>query len=117
MLIDGPVGNFDANPGSVFGCEETDLCAFGVPFSIVTDARFDDRFIAFNAFNDDSTLDTLMLANFLDGTQDSGANPSFVFASFTAQGVSEVPLPAAAWMFLAGLGGLSAARRKKRASA
>ena len=28
--------------------------------------------------------------------------------------VSEVPLPAAAWMFLAGLGGLSAARRKGR---
>ena len=40
-----------------------------------------------------------------------------VFASFTEQGVSEVPLPAAAWMFLVGLGGLSAARRKKRVAA
>lgn len=40
-----------------------------------------------------------------------------VLAGGTISTVSEVSLPAAAWMFLAGLGGLSAARRKKRAIA
>ena len=48
-----------------------------------------------------------------------GAGPPDGIQRFIASGslttISEVPLPAAAWMFLAGLGGLSAARRKKRA--
>ena len=44
---------------------------------------------------------------------DYSAIDDLVFASFTEQGVSEIPLPAAAWMFLAGLGGLAAARRRR----
>lgn len=43
-------------------------------------------------------------------------DPTFGNITLSDTGVSEVPLPAAAWVFLAGLGAIGAARRGKNAS-
>ena len=72
-----------------------------------------DAVQAINSFQ--SRDDEILLFDIISRFSDFSRVNDTVFASFTEQGVSEVPLPAAAWMFLAGLGGLSAARRKKRA--
>ena len=74
-------------------------------------------FDAIRATNDEfEILDEISLSDFINAQGDFSQIDSSVFASFTEQSVSEVPLPAAAWVFLAGLGGLSAVRRKKRAA-
>ena len=111
VFIDGPAGNFETNLSSIFGCGSPIFCEALVPF-LTRGSSFD----AVAAFNSNFEIfNPIDLREFISAQNDLSQLDSNVFASFTEQGVSEVPLPAAAWMFLAGLGGLSAARRKKRA--
>jgi len=113
VFIDGPAGNFDTDFSSIFGCGSPVFCEALVPF-LTRGSSFD----AIGATNDEfEFLDEISLLDFINAQNDFSQIDSSVFASFTEQSVSEVPLPAAAWMFLAGLGGLSAARRKKRVTA
>jgi len=117
VFIDGLAGNFDSNSGLTFGCEAPDICDILLPF-LSRGSSFDT--IRASNFNVES-IDGISLFGGISVLNDF-SQPTFsgnrtVFASFTEQGVSEVPLPAAAWMFLAGLSGLSAARRKKRVTA
>ena len=113
VFIDGPAGNFDTDFSSIFGCGSPIFCDALVPF-LTRGSSFD----AIRATNDEfEILDEISLSDFINAQGDFSQIDSSVFASFTEQSVSEVPLPAAAWVFLAGLGGLSAARRKKRVAA
>lgn len=77
------------------------------------------------AFMFGSTKVSLNIDGFYDGvppggvfsptfiSQEGGNNQRQIVASFT---VSPIPLPAAGWLLLGGLGGLAALRRKKKAS-
>ena len=66
------------------------------------------------SFLTDAFVNTIFTAgNLRDADPVFGLN-SFVTIELIAP--AEVPLPAAAWVFLAGLGGLGAAQRRKRAN-
>jgi len=47
---------------------------------------------------------------------EGGFSPGIIEAQFTAVDLEAVPLPAAGWLLLGGLGGLAALRRKKKAA-
>lgn len=55
---------------------------------------------------------TSFLGSFL--TEEGQENEAYLIARFTEPGVSEVPLPAAGWMLIAGLGGMAAMRRTRK---
>jgi len=55
-------------------------------------------------------LSTILISNF-SGTL---APSNVAYANITPQAVSAVPLPAAAWLFLSGLGALGLVRRKRK---
>lgn len=105
VFLDGPEGDFDTVPSAIQGCFlSSGNCFARIPFSI-------DNGVFQVTVNNLITVDSDFV--FAEGPfdLDNGPFSNVTFGVFTA---SEVPLPAAAWMFLAGLGGLSAARRKRR---
>lgn len=63
-------------------------------------------------FVTDATDFTSFLDSFL--TLENQENEAFLVARFSEPLVSEVPLPAAGWMLLAGLGGMAAMRRSRK---
>lgn len=68
-----------------------------------------------------STFDTAEFIGFISDTsfdsvqirEDDGANNSNEYFQFYSAAPSEVPLPAAAWLFISALGGLIVAKRKR----
>lgn len=64
-----------------------------------------DYFVSVTGFN--------MGASFL--TAENASNTATLLGTFTAD-VAAIPLPAAGWMLLAGVGGLAALRRRKKAA-
>ena len=70
----------------------------------------------YNIFSTTNVFETLdpSFLNFIDELRiisiDGGRHAAIIFDNID---VSEVPLPAAVWMFLAGLGGLGFARKKR----
>ena len=113
------IGNFDFTPNLTLGCGDAESCRPLVPFETRANPfNGNINFDAVQAINSfQSRDDEILLFDIISRFSDFSRVNDTVFASFTEQGVSEVPLPAAAWMFLVGLGGLSAARRKKRVAA
>jgi len=103
-------------PGGIVGPTGDNVLVSHGPSSTVVGAAWDDpdlinggRIVLFMDVNWLSALDTNE-KNVILATQE------FLFDGFVGQRPSEVPLPAAGWMMLAGLGGLGAVVRRKKQS-
>lgn len=107
------VSNQNGDPNDFFNDNSTN--AFGMEFDGLTDV-----FTFTGLANGGGAVNTIAFA--IADTSDSGWDSAMFLTglrSTTTTGTggiddtSEVPLPAAGWMLLAGLGGLAAARRRK----
>ena len=107
-----PSQPYDSISGLTSGCG-TDRCYVIIPFAVTGNELVHAR--AYNwssgTFNEDST--EILSSSFLR-TFDTGFNLGYTYATFTA---AIVPLPAAGWMLISGLGAFGLMRRLRRWSA
>lgn len=115
VFLDGPLGDFDSDPGLTVGIEESRFGNTGdflVPYGF-DPARTDVFRSAFvrnrSALNDDVGDGPAPALSSFDFTN---ANTS-AFARFTPADIAVVPLPAAGGLLLAGLAGLGALRARR----
>lgn len=107
VFIDGPLGEFDSNPSLTNGINAV-AGAIIIPYATAS-----DEVLSIAAYNVSGLFDGpigVVPFSIFEVTGDFS-----VFGVFSATAaVGEVPLPAAAWMFLVGLGGLPAALRRSK---
>ena len=107
-----------AEEGAISGTFE----AFGVTDTLVVTLKVADSFSAFLFTMVDGPNITGTFDNFLAGLLNNNGNTQTLshLSIFSAEaldgdpGPSPVPLPAAGWMLLAGIGGLTVARRRRK---
>lgn len=118
VLVDGPLGDFDSSPELVAGCGapiDMRYCEIFIPIELVVGAS-SPRFTALGPINRAAGegADGIYRGQ-ISVTQIQADFPSVprarAFARFSE--AAPVPLPAAGWTLLAGLGALVAARRRK----
>jgi len=116
-IVDNAVFNF------IFEHNET-------PNNCSPDPDCSDDTVTVTLLNDSSSVEVdgvLYTLNFLGFIQDGqlndifvspegGSSPGIIRAEFTSEVLNQVPLPAAGWLMVAGIGGLAALRRKKKAA-
>ena len=106
--------SFDDDPELTFGCSDLDSCAAIVPWSIVfSNETIVTTFAAKNsAGSGRDNASTVVFLPTLPNFVDPGVTNTHTYARFTAQ-PQVVPLPAAAWVFLAGVAGLMGVGKRK----
>lgn len=115
VFLDGPLGDFDSDPGLTAGIEKSRFGNSGdffIPYSIdpAQTAAFRSAF-----FSNRSTTNDGVGARVAGGLRlfdFSNINAS-AFARFTPADIAVVPLPAAGGLLLAGLAGLGALRARR----
>lgn len=87
----------------------------GTDSFIIDDVEYVFNIDGFRLLDEDGNLGEDILTRFL--TLEDQSNEAFLVGSFvTKASVAPIPLPAAGWLMIAGLGGLAALRRKKKAA-
>jgi len=118
VFIDGPQGNFDSNPILTAGCTENTDCFVYTPWQIVNSADVQQA-VALNRpnENDDSAFTLFFGGPLYTALNDDTANESLgTYAVWSnASSVAAIPEPSTYAMFLAGLGLLGFAARRKHA--
>jgi hypothetical protein len=108
VFIDGPAGQFDTNPGQVFGCSGE--CSILIPW-LTVDGVFTAAY-AYNATLDAADLTGLVSQNLID-RYDTTSDRFAVFARFTPSAAA-VPEPSTWAMMLLGFGAMGASLRYRR---
>lgn len=113
VFVDGPSGNFDSDIDSVFGCSSNSsaYCQFFIPIGLLSDGS---PWVIANANSNDVNDNSAPSFGGLAGPPNFAQGSNMIWAVLTPSApISEVPLPAAASFFLAGLGGFSLLRRRR----
>ncbi|GMG81213.1 hypothetical protein LNKW23_04250 [Paralimibaculum aggregatum] len=115
VLIDGPAGNFRSDPTAIFGCSDPLRCYVVIPAEV--DGAYDGMWAAapfLNLYHISLGLPGSGVASSWTTRVESMAlRDDSVLASFERVGDADVPLPAALWLLLGGLGGLAVAGRRR----
>jgi hypothetical protein len=109
VFLDGPLGNFDSDPGLTAGCEGSSICFAIIPVELnLSQGTF---FGAFSINNNGARNDVVDQSTFaITGVGSDFALSSFnTFARFTP---TQVPAPATAWLLVIGFAYSILKRRK-----
>lgn len=127
VLFDVPDGAFNSDPQLTRGCEEGSAsdCQIAIPIDVTIAGATDAVYAALVKNNraDISPVDYVIVSwlGVFDRSTDLSSTPHFTYAIFTpstASPPSEAPLPAAALLMAAGIGGLGGVlSRRERADA
>jgi len=119
VLIDSPSGAFDSFPIFINGCVLAGACQVNTPLFVGASTEF---IPAFGAFNDIAVEqgNTTNLDRIIEGSVYFNSNPlplspstdASVFAVWSPTTV--VPVPAALWLFLSGILGLTLLGKKRK---
>ena len=112
VFVSSPLGVFDTDPSLTGSCTNLTLCPAVIPFDLTQDGMdiLTSTVLNFTAFAGTDSLASETIGIGIDVSISGFQQPPRTFARFTE--VSPVPLPAAAWLFISGLGGLAAMRRR-----